>query len=220
MASRIEEAVADAAEYSRSMTSIQHLTLEVSDTAAASRFYADAFGLGELIRLRASDAPTSGFRGFTISLIAGQPSTVDSLIDSAVSAGATTLKAAAKSMWGYGGALQAPDGAIWTIATSSKKEIGPATRTVDQVVVLLGAADVADSKRFYVEHGVPVDKSFGKYVQFALPSSPIGLALYGRRALAKHAGVPEEGSGSHRLVFGTDAGGFTDPDGFVWETAS
>jgi hypothetical protein len=35
-----------------------------------------------------------------------------------------------------------------------------------------------------------VAKSFGrKYVEFATPSNPIKLALYGRRALAKDAGV-------------------------------
>ena len=49
--------------------------------------------------------------------------------------------------------------------------------------------------------------------------SPIKLALYGRRAAAKDAGVPPEGTGAHRVVVGGDAGPFTDPDGFVWETA-
>ncbi len=85
-------------------------------------------------------------------------------------------------------------------------------------MLLLGSEDVPASKRFYVEHGLEVDKSFGrKYVQFATPSSPVKLALYGRRALAKDAGVSPEGSGSHRLIVGSDAGPFTDPDGFAWE---
>ena len=30
--------------------------------------------------------------------------------------------------------------------------------------------------------------------------------------------MPEDGSGSHRIVIGSDAGRFTDPDGFEWET--
>jgi hypothetical protein len=61
-------------------------------------------------------------------------------------------------------------------------------------------------------------KSFGrKYVEFATPSSPIKLALYGRRALAKDAGVSPDGTGSHRLTIGSDAGPFADPDGFTWE---
>ena len=98
---------------------------------------------------------------------------------------------------------------------------GPATRQIDQIVLLLGAADVAASKRFYVDRGLAVAKSFGrKYVEFTTPSSPVKLALYGHRALAKDAGVPPGGTGSHRLAIGSDAGPFTDPDGFAWEAAS
>ena len=201
------------------MTSIEHVTLEVADPAAAERFYAAAFGLSTQLRLRASDAPTSGFRGFTVSLVVSQPSTVRSLIDSAVEAGASTLKPAEKSLWGFGGVVQAPDGAIWQVATSSKKEKGAPTRQFDDMVVLLAAEDVAAIKRFYVEHGLRIGKSFGKYVEFAMPSSPVKLGLYGRRALAKAAGVSPEGTGSHRLVFGGDAGSFADPDGFQWESA-
>ena len=82
----------------------------------------------------------------------------------------------------------------------------------------MGVADVAASKRFYVDRGLPVAKSFGrKYVEFA--TAKVKLALYGRRALAKDAGVSPEGTGSHRIVIGSDAGAFTDPDGFVWEAA-
>ncbi|HEX6451691.1 MAG TPA: glyoxalase [Trebonia sp.] len=200
------------------MTSIESVILEVADPAAAERFYADAFGLGELVLVRASEAPTEGFRGFTLSLTVSQPGTVSNLIGAAVEAGATPLKPPAKSFWGYGGVVRAPDGAIWKVATSTKKETGPATRDIDQVVLLLGAGDVAASKRFYVEHGLPVAKSFGhKYVEFATESSPVKLALYGRRALAKDAGVPSDGTGSHRLSVASDAGPFTDPDGFAWE---
>ena len=202
------------------MTSIESVTLEVDDPAGATAFYAAAFGLGTHVRVRASDASTTGFRGFTLSLIVSQPSTVSSLIETAVAAGATTLKPAQKSLWGYGGVVQAPDGAIWKIATSAKKDTGPATRQVDQIVLLMGASDVSASKRFYVDHGLAAGKSFGKYVEFAMPSSPIKLGLYGRRALAKDAGVSPDGTGSHRLAIGSDAGPFTDPDGFAWEGPS
>lgn len=65
-----------------------------------------------------------------------------------------------------------------------------------------------------------VGKSFGKYVEFALPGSRIGLALYSRKAAAKAAGVDPEGSGSHRITVVGDAGVFTDPDGFAWEATS
>src|SRR5882757_7454126 len=202
------------------MASIEFVTIEVPDTEAAERFYT-AFGLGTQVRLRASEAPTTGFRGFTLSLTVSQPATVSGLIGAALDAGATPLKPAAKSLWGFGGVVQAPDGTIWKVATSAKKDTGPATRQIDEIVLLLGVADVAASKRFYVDRGLAVAKSFGrKYVEFATPSSHVKLALYGHRALAKDAGVPPDGSGSHRLAIGSsDAGPFTDPDGFAWEAA-
>jgi predicted lactoylglutathione lyase len=203
------------------MTSIDHIMLEATDPEAADHFYASAFGLGDLVRVRASDAPTTGFRGFTMSLVVSQPATVDGLVDAAVDAGATPLKPPAKSLWGYGGALRAPDGTIWTLASSSKKNTGPATRQIDEIVLQLGAADVAASKRFYVDRGFDVGKSYGRrYVELATPSSPLKVAILKRDALAKVAGVPPEGTGSHRIAVCSDAGPFTDPDGFVWEASS
>jgi uncharacterized glyoxalase superfamily protein PhnB len=199
------------------MVSIDAITLDVADIAAANRFYSAAFGLGLPLRVRESQEPSTGFRGFTVSLVVSQPSTVNCLFESALDAGATVLKRAGKSFWGYGGVLQAPDGAIWKISTSAKKDTGPATRHIDQVVLLLGVADVAVTKRFYVEHNLEVAKSFGrKYVEFATGGA-VRLALYGRRAAAKDAGVSPEGSGSHRLTIGSDAGSFADPDGFAWQ---
>ena len=107
------------------MATIDSITLEVADVAAAERFYAAAFDVGDLLRLRASDAPTDGFRGFTVSLVVSQPSGVDALVARARDAGATVLQEPTKSLWGYGGSVQAPDGTIWTVASSSKKESGP-----------------------------------------------------------------------------------------------
>jgi hypothetical protein len=200
------------------MTTIESLTLEVTDPTAAKAFYTAAFGLDDRVALRASEASTTGFRGFTLSLVLSQPTTVDGLIEAALDAGAEPLKPVKKSFWGYGGAIQAPDGTIWKVATSSKKNTGPVTRQIDEIVLLVGVADVATSKRFYVDHGLEVEKSFGrKYVQFA--TGHVKLALYRRRALAKDAGVSPDGAGSHRLVIGSDTGPFTDPDGFAWEPA-
>jgi catechol 2,3-dioxygenase-like lactoylglutathione lyase family enzyme len=200
------------------MTSIASVTLEVRDLTAADAFYTGAFGLGTQLGLRASEAPTTGFRGFTLSLVVSQPAAVDGLVGAALDLGATRLKPARKGFWGYGGVVRAPDGTIWKVATSSKKNTGAATREIDEIVLLLGVADVAASKRFYVDRGLEVARSFGrKYVQFA--TSDVKLALYGRRALAKDGGVSPEGSGSHRIIIGSDAGPFTDPDGFPWEPA-
>ena len=203
------------------MTSIESVILEVADTAAAEAFYKSAFGLDTQVRLRAADEPSSGFRGYTLSLTVAQPATVRGFVDAALDAGATSLKPVSKSLWGYGGVVQAPDGAIWKVATSAKKDSGPDTREFEQMVLLLGVEDVAATKKFYVEHGLAVGKSFGsKYVEFDLPSSPVRLGLYKRKALAKDAGVAPEGSGSHRITISSDAGTFTDPDGFGWEPAA
>src|SRR3954470_3541643 len=150
------------------MACIDSITLEVAAPAAARDFYATAFGLDSELRLRTSEAPASGFRGFTLSLIVSQPATVSALFAAAVAAGATPLKPAAKSLWGFGGVVQAPDGTLWKVASSKKKDSGPATREIDKLVLLLGASDGAASKRFYVEQGLEVARSFGrKYVEFA-----------------------------------------------------
>ena len=201
------------------MTNLRGVVLEVADVAEAERFLQEAFGLDERVRVRQSAADTNGFRGFTLSLTVGQPSTVTSLFESAVGAGATVIKPVTKSIWGYGGTLQAPDGTIWKVATSEKKDTGPATRAIDSVVLLLGCSDVAASKKFYVDHGLTVARSFGrKYVEFDA-TGPVKLGLYGRKALAKDAGVPVDGSGSHRIALTGDAADFVDPDGFSWEPA-
>jgi catechol 2,3-dioxygenase-like lactoylglutathione lyase family enzyme len=199
------------------MTNIDAITLDVADIEAAERFYSKAFGLGSRLRLRPSQASGTGFRGFTLSLIVARPADVNALFAAAVAAGATTLKPVAKSMWGHGGVVQAPDGTIWKIATSAKKDTGPATGRIESIVLLLGTNDVRASKQCYVDHGFTVAKSFGRmYVEFEAGEGAIKLALYRRKALAKDAGVPEEGTGSHHITIASTAT-FTDPDGFTWE---
>ncbi|GAA1254957.1 hypothetical protein GCM10009677_00930 [Sphaerisporangium rubeum] len=202
------------------MTSLESITLEVSDPPAADAFY-QAVGLAPYVHVRASDAPTTGFRGFALSLVTAQPGNVDAIITATLTAGATTLKPATKTFWGYGGVVRTPDGTIFKIASSTKKDTTPVTPHIDQVALLLGVADVKASKRFYVEHGLAVAKSYGsRYVEFDTPSSPVTLALYPRRALAKDTGIPQEGTGSHRLTLTGATGPFTDPDGYTWETQS
>jgi predicted lactoylglutathione lyase len=200
---------------------IESLTLDVADPATSQAFYATALGLDAQVRARAADARSAGFRGFTISLVVGQPSTVDSLQQTALAGGATSVKPATKGMWGYGAVVQDPDGVIWKLATSAKKDKGPATREIDDLVLLIGAEDMRASKRFYVEHGLTVKRSFpGKYVEFDAPPGGIKLALYpGRVGLAKDAGVSPDGDGSHGIAVNSGAGQFSDPDGFVWERA-
>lgn len=197
------------------MGSIESVTIETDDTARAEAFYSAAFEVGDRVRVRASTAPSTGFRGFTMSLVVSEPATVDELIDRAHTAGAAVLKPPAKSLWGYGGSVQAPDGTIWTVASSSKKRTGAATRRIDAVVLQLGAADVGASRQFYLDHGLTATKSYGtRYVEF--DTGAIKLTLNRRDALAKTAGVAVDGTGSHRLVIGGDTAAFTDPDGFAW----
>jgi catechol 2,3-dioxygenase-like lactoylglutathione lyase family enzyme len=87
-------------------------------------------------------------------------------------------------------------------------------------VLLLGVADVKESKRFYADHGLAVAKSFGsKYVEFDAAPGAVKLGLYKRAALARDANVAPDGSGSHRIAIGSDGRAFSDPDGFVWEAA-
>lgn len=199
------------------MQTIDSLTLDVTEAAAAKAFYEQAFGpLGGKLRARTAPTPSTGFRGFSISLIVGQPSSVDSLYETALAAGATAVKPAAKGMWGYGAVVQDADGVVWKLATSSKKERGLPARLIDDLVLLLGASDLGASKKFYVGRGLEVKRSFpGRYAEF--DSGPVKLALYpGRAGVAKEAGVSPDGDGPYGITVNSDAGAFSDPDGFLW----
>src|SRR4051794_23134000 len=120
------------------MTKLQSVVLHSPEPDAATAFYAAFLGPDAPISVREAEEPTSGFRGFTLSLVVGQPGNVDLLVNAATQAGATVVKPVTKSFWGYGGVVQAPDGALWKVATSTKKDTGPATRDVDEFVLLLG----------------------------------------------------------------------------------
>lgn len=195
------------------MTSIEHITIEADSVDAG--FYDDVLGLDWRVRVVASSEATTGFRGFVLGLVVAQPVGVDGLMESTENAGAVVLKPPSKSLWGYGGALQAPDGTVITVASSTKKNTGPTSRKVDEIVLQLGVADVVTSRRFYAERGLAETKSFGRsYVEFA--TGPVSLTLNARGALAKTVGLSADGTGSHRLVIGSDAGAFSDPDGYVW----
>ncbi|CAL9481680.1 hypothetical protein SUDANB121_03066 [Nocardiopsis dassonvillei] len=202
------------------MTNIASITLAAADTEAADRFYA-AVGLGGRVRARTAAEPSTGFRGFTLSLVTSQPADVDALVEAALAAGATAVKPATRSMWGYGAVLQGPDGVVWQAATSARKNTGPATRDIDEVVLLLGVEDIAATKRFYTGRGMTVSKSFARsYAEFDAGSGAVKLALYRRRALARTVGVAPEGTGPHGLLIGGGIGACTDPDGFAWEAAA
>jgi uncharacterized glyoxalase superfamily protein PhnB len=195
---------------------IHSITIEVAgadDIQPAESFYRNALDLGDLVGVQVATQPSSGFRGFAPSLILAQPDDVDAVVARALAAGARALKPVAKSLWGYGGSLLAPDGTAWQVASANKTATGPATGEVEAVVLLLGVDSVKASKRCYQEHGLVVAKSFPAYVEF--DSGAIKLALYKRAALAKQLGCDPAGSGSHRLTVVGDEE-FTDLDGYSW----
>ncbi|MFC7550489.1 glyoxalase [Plantactinospora sp. GCM10030261] len=199
-------------------TTITSVVLQVEDVDAGSAFYT-ALGLSDRVQLTGGSSPTSGFRGYTLSLVTAGTAQVDAYVRAATEAGADLVKEPSKSLWGYGGTFCAPDGAVWTVASSSKKDRGQAELSYDDLVLLLGVKDVKEAKRFYAEQGLRVAKGFGgKYVEFE--TAGIKVALQPRHAVAKNAGVSDDGSGSHRLTVIGDAGSFTDPDGFSWEERS
>jgi len=200
------------------MARIEYVTVESNDPQASERLH-DAMGVTGLVRTRGVGTPPNGFRGFTLSLIASGPGTVDNLLAAAQAAGATIVVPPAKALWGYGGTVRAQDGTVWSVASSSKEDKTPPTDAFDSFVLQFAPADVVGSKQFFADRGFPVAKSYGKkYVEF--DTGRITLALTSKANIAKVAGSPEEGSGPRRLAVATDVAGFTDPDGFVWESAA
>lgn len=197
---------------------IPAVVLEADDVAEAETFY-KSLGVGDRVRVRTADAPSTGFRGYSLSLVVSQPGVVDAYLRAAVDAGATAIKPGSKSFWGYGGSFRAPDGTVWTVASSKKKDAGPSNLEYDELVLLLGVEDVKATRQLYVDQGLEVGKGFGsKYVEFKAAGPGVKLALQSRRAVAKNAGVDAEGSGSHRLAILSDGPPFTDPDGYAWES--
>ena len=198
------------------MSVLDTITLDTGDLATSEAFW-KSLGVEQVVTVSAGEALSEGFRGFTISLVTSQPGNADALLETALGTGARVLKPARKTFWGYGGVVQSPDGAILKVASSAKKDTAAVTASYETIALLLGVEDVKATRQFYVDRGLRVAKSFGsKYVELDTGGSPITLALYGRKALAKDAGVPPEGSGSHRVTLSGDLGTFTDPDGFIW----
>ena len=109
-------------------TAITKVALQAEDTAAAALFY-KALGVDGYVEVVPVTEDSSGFRGYALSIICSQPANVDAFVAAALGAGAEELKPASKSFWGYGGAVRAPDGSVWTIAASSKLSDGMAMRS-------------------------------------------------------------------------------------------
>lgn len=127
----------------------------------ANAFHTASLGVGTQVGLRASQAPDDRLSWVHAVARSVPASHGRRTHRRRLDAGATPLKPAKKGFWGYGGVVRAPDGTIWKVATSSKKDTGPATRQIDDIVLLLGVADVGASKRFYVGRGLAVGGALG-----------------------------------------------------------
>ena len=167
------------------MAAIRSITIEATDPAAANAFYDRAFGLGDTVRTRPRRAHDRLPRVHAVARWCRSRAPSTASIGTALDAGATTLKPAKKSFWGYGGVVQAPDGTIWKVATSAKKDTGPATRDVDNIVLLLGVIDVRATKQFYVNHGLTVSEELRREVrrvrQLLVPGQAGAVRAQGRR---------------------------------------
>src|SRR5262249_25581597 len=98
-----------------------------------------------------------------------RPSTVDGLIGVA-RCGRDAAEAGQEAGRGYGGGVGASDGTIWKVATSSKKAPAPPPGRFDGIVLLLGVAGVAASKRFFVDRGGTVARGFCRSTEAAAPT--------------------------------------------------
>lgn len=181
-------------------TTVETVVIESATADDRTEAFFRALGLQERVRVRPG-APGSGFRGLTVSLVLDQPSSVDATVAAALAAGGTEVKPVSRSLWGYGGTVAAPDGTVVTVASAQKKDTGPATSEIQQLVV---------------QRGVGTGRRFGRrYAE--LDTAPVAVTLNRRAALAKAAGVPAEGDGAPGVVLQAGTDPFTDPDGVVWE---
>jgi uncharacterized protein len=148
---------------------------------------------------------TSGFRGFVLTYNLSQPSEVELVMDAADAAGAEVLKPAKKALFGsFSGSFRAPDGAIWKVAAATKKNTGPAGKPPipTESTVILGVPAPKESKRFYQDLGMTVDRDYGnKYIDFHPATGAVRFCLMERRTLAKDVGTTHDGNGFHAVVF-------------------
>ena len=134
-------------------------------------------------------------------------------------AGATELKPAKKSLWGYGGVVRPRTARS---GRSRRRRRRTAARPPGRSTSSSSSWESPTSPRASGSTSSAASK-WPRATAASTSSSPTRrahqLALYGRRALAKTAGVAPDGTGSHRIAINSTAGTFTDPDGFTWEAA-
>ncbi|GIH97043.1 VOC family protein [Planobispora siamensis] len=208
--------------------SLDTIALGVPQVEAAHAFYTAAFsppitgdeqsagidlhGTGRLLLRRidalaaetGTDPAASGFRGCVLSCVVNQPGEVEALLDAATANGATVVRPARKRLFGeFTAVYRAPDGAVWKLAAAGGKDTGPLRTPVKPVesAIYLGVARPKASKVFYEALGMSADHDYGdKFVDFTVAGGVHRLGLLPRKALAKDAGVEEDGHGFPAVV--------------------
>ena len=203
------------------------IILGVRQVAGAHDFYASAFpaahtgghadsltlnGTGKLAFQQVealaadvdADPATSGFRGFVVSSIVKQPSDVRSLLSAATASGASVIKPAKKQVFGeFTATYEAPDGALWKLAASSKKDSTPVSTSPKptETAIYLGVTEPKASKVFYEALGMTTDRDYGdKFIDFTISEGVCRLGLLTRRSLGKDVGVDTHGDGFSAVV--------------------
>ena len=133
-----------------------------------------------------------------------------------------TLKPADEELLGLRRRRAGPGRDDLEVATSSKKDTGPATRDVDDVVLLLGVADVKASKQFYVERGLAVAQELRQQVRRVRHPGLAGQAgaLRAPGRSPRTPASPPDGTGSHRIVDRRRRRRLHRPRRVRWEAAS
>ena len=113
--------------------------------------------------------------------------------------------------------MQAPDGTIWKVAASSKKNKRPGGPEFEHLVLLLGVEDVKASKEYYVTRGSEVGEELRRQVRRVRgPAPDIKLVSLQPRAARQGRRRRCRGNRVAPILVVSDAGDFTDPDGYVW----
>lgn len=166
-----------------------------------------------------ADSSSSGFRGFVLGSIVSQPGEVRVLLETAATNGATVVKPPRKQLFGeFTAVYRAPDGAVWKLAASSKKDASriPDPPTPTETAVYLGVTKPTASRRFYEAVGMSADHDYGdRFIDFTAPAGVCRLGLLSRRDLAKDAGVDERGEGFCAVVLEHAAGSPDEVDALI-----
>ena len=220
------------------------LRVPVADADAATTFYTDVFGAAvttdaactvdlhgrATIELLVSEAPpATRFGRLVVTYVLEQPSEVRAVMDAAISHGAQILKPARKALFGsFSGSFVSPDGLIWKLASDKGKDTAPpalAPRPTE-VTIILGVREPKESRKFYADLGMEVDRDYGsKYIDFRPAAGAIRLCLMQSPVLAKDVGVADSSqppgvtlvhSADEREAAPGVARELADPDGFGW----